>query len=74
MDADIAIWDTNFKWTIAAKNLHQNVDYTPFENYKITGKPITVLSRGKIIIENNELKVKSGNGQFIKREKSLLAY
>lgn len=74
MDADIAIWDTNFKWSISAKELHQNVDYSPFEDFAVTGKPVTVLSRGNIIIENNELKTQDRNGKFISREKSLLAY
>ncbi|MFH0702827.1 MAG: dihydropyrimidinase [bacterium] len=67
MDADIVIWDTDLKWTIKARDLHQNVDYTPFENCKITGKPITVILRGNIIIENNELKAKPGQGKFLKR-------
>lgn len=67
MDADIAIWDTSFTWTVSAKNLHQNVDYTPFEDFTVTGKPLTVLSRGEVIIENNEFKGKKGSGAFIKR-------
>ena len=66
MDADIAIWDPDIKWTIKAENLHQNVDYTPFEGFEIQGKPITVISRGNIIIENQELKAKAGQGQFLK--------
>ena len=74
MDADIAIWDKDFKWTISSKDLHQNVDYTPFENYTVTGKPVSVLSRGTIIIENNELKAQPGDGQFLSREKSFLGY
>lgn len=74
MDADIAIWDTDLKWKITAGNLHQNVDYTPFENFTGIGKPVTVISRGNIIIENNELKAKPGAGQFIKRKTSLSAY
>jgi len=67
MDADIAIWDAEHKWMISSGNLHQNVDYTPFEGFEVVGKPITVLSKGKIIIENNELKAQPGDGQFIKR-------
>jgi len=70
MDADIAIWDAEQKWTISVDNLHQNVDYTPFEGLEVTGKPITVISRGNIVIENNELKANAGIGQFVKREKS----
>ncbi len=69
-DADIAIWNPDLIWKIKKKKLHENVDYTPFEECVVTGKPITVLSRGEIIIENDELKAKPGRGLYIKREKS----
>lgn len=74
MDADIAIWDTEYKWTIKSEDLHQNVDHTPFEGFSGIGKPVTVICRGNIIIENNELKAGVGNGEYIKRTVSLLAY
>ena len=74
MDADIAIWDTELKHTISAKNLHQNVDYTPFEGIEVTGKPVTVISGGNIIVENNEFKGQKGSGKFIKRATSEEAY
>lgn len=73
-DADIAIWNPDLIWKIKNKNLHENVDYTPYENFVVTGKPITVLSRGQVIIENNELKAMPGRGQYIKREVSGVAY
>jgi dihydropyrimidinase len=44
-----------------------NCDYSLFEGMKIKGYPETVLSRGKVIIENNEYKGKPGDGKFIKR-------
>ena len=74
MDADIAIWDKDEKWTISVENLHQNVDYIPFEGFSVTGKPVIVLSKGKIIIENDEFKGQRGDGKFIKREISMLGY
>lgn len=74
MDADVAIWDIGLKHTISAKNLHQNVDYTPFEKFTVTGKPVIVISRGEIIVENNQFKGKKGDGRFIKREVSQEAY
>ncbi len=73
-DADIAIWNPDTIWKIKNKKLHENVDYTPYENNVVTGKPLTVLSRGEVIIENNELKALPGRGQYISREVSRLAY
>lgn len=73
-DADIVIWNPDLIWKIKHSDLHENVDYTPYEDYVATGKPITIISRGEIIIENGQLKARLGRGQFIKREISSLAY
>lgn len=67
MDADIVIWNPLTKWEINVKELHQNVDYTPFENYTVTGKPVTVILRGNIIIRNGDLVENSCYGEFVKR-------
>ena len=66
-DADIVIWNPDLIWKIKNQNLHQNVDYTPFEDYVVTGKPITVISRGEIIVKNGELKAEPGRGVYINR-------
>ncbi len=68
-DADICIWDPDLKWEIKQEELHQDVDYTPYEGMQIKGKPETVILRGNLIIENQQLKSVSGFGNFIKREK-----
>ena len=73
-DADIAIWNPDLIWKITKETLHENVDYTPYEDYVVTGKPITVISRGKIIMENCKLKAVSRRGKFISREISKPAY
>jgi len=73
-DADIVVWNPDLIWKIKHKTLHENVDYTPYENSVITGKPLTVLSRGEVIIENNELKASPGRGRYISREVSRIAY
>jgi len=67
MDADIAIWNPNLEWTIKCADLFQNVDYTPFEGYKVKGKPVIVMVRGNIIIADGQFKEISGSGQFIQR-------
>ena len=66
-DADIVIFDPKKERTISAKTHHMNCDYSLFEGMKIKGYPETVLSRGKVIIENNQYKGKPGEGKFIKR-------
>ena len=68
-DADIAIWDPDVQRTIRAEDLHDNMDYTPYEGMQITGWPTTVIQRGKVIVENNELKAQRGCGNFIARRK-----
>jgi dihydropyrimidinase len=66
-DADIVVFDPNKHRTLSAKTHHMNCDYSLFEGMKIKGYPETVLSRGKVIVENNEYKGRPGEGQFIKR-------
>jgi dihydropyrimidinase len=66
-DADIVVFDHNVERTISAKTHHMNCDYSLFEGWKIKGEPQTVLSRGKVIIEDGQYKGRPGEGKFIKR-------
>ncbi len=68
-DADIALWDAQKEVKITAENIHDNMDYTPYEGRIAKGWPTTVISRGRIVIENEELKVERGSGQYLKRER-----
>ncbi len=67
-DADIAIWDPTWKRTITQSMLHDNMDYTPYEGMEITGWPRTVLSQGRIVVENETLQVARGSGSFLERQ------
>ncbi|HRH46090.1 MAG TPA: dihydropyrimidinase [Pyrinomonadaceae bacterium] len=66
-DADIVIFDTEKEHTFTLESQHMNVDYCAYEGKKIKGKVETVLSRGRVVIENGECLVENGSGQFIKR-------
>jgi dihydropyrimidinase len=66
-DADLVIFDPSRQRTLSAKTHHMNCDYSLFEGMRIKGYPDTVLSRGKVIIEDNEYKGRPGEGRFIKR-------
>ena len=69
-DADIVIFNPERKETISVNNSvthHMNVDYNAYEGFEVTGVSETVISRGKIIVENCEYLGKKGDGQFLKR-------
>jgi dihydropyrimidinase len=67
MDADLAIWDLDLTRTVNAADMHDNMDYTPFEGMQLQGWPVTMISRGKVIVEGGELKAERGRGHFLKR-------
>ncbi len=67
-DADIAIWDPHKQTHVTAAGMHANMDYTPFEGKTLTGWPVTVINRGRVIVDGGELKAKAGDGAFIARK------
>lgn len=66
-DADIVIFDPEKEHTFGVENEHMNVDYSSYEGWKVKGKVETVLSRGRVVIENGKHTGKQGDGQFLKR-------
>src|SRR6059058_1763238 len=66
-DADIVIFDPSLQETISAKTHHMRVDYNAYEGRRVRGVVETVLSRGKVVVENGEFKGKPGDGQYLRR-------
>ena len=66
-DADIVVFDPNEEMTISAAAHHMNVDYSAYEGMKVKGVTKTVLSRGKVVIDNGNYVGKPGDGRFQKR-------
>jgi dihydropyrimidinase len=66
-DADLVIFDPERKHTISAKTHHMRVDYSMFEGIEVTGMPAVVLSRGRVVIEDNKFLGRAGAGEFLKR-------
>jgi dihydropyrimidinase len=64
-DADIAIWDPDEVRVVG--DMHDAMDYNPFEGMTVTGWPTTVLSRGRRVVENGRLVAKPGDGVFVAR-------
>jgi dihydropyrimidinase len=66
-DADIAIWDPEARWTLTADNQQDAMDYSPFEGWAVTGRPMTVLSRGRTVVEEGAVVGARGGGAFVAR-------
>ncbi|MEY9212819.1 dihydropyrimidinase [Thermobifida halotolerans] len=54
-DADIALWDPGARWRVRAEELHMATDYTPYEGRELTGRPVTVLVRGRVVVRDGVL-------------------
>jgi dihydropyrimidinase len=68
-DADIVVFDPEKKVTISAKTHHSKVDYNLYEGTEVTGTPETVLLRGQVLVDGDELVAEPGIGQFVRRAK-----
>src|SRR5256714_8740149 len=66
-DADLVIFDPDRTHTISAKTHHMRVDYSMFEGIQVTGMPSAVLSRGRVIVQDDKFLGRAGAGEFLKR-------
>ncbi|WEM41287.1 dihydropyrimidinase [Photobacterium sp. DA100] len=67
-DADLVLFDPEQQVTIKHELLHDNADYTPFEDIQAQGWPVMTISRGDVVACNGEFTGKAGNGRFIRRK------
>lgn len=67
-DADVVLFDPERQVTLAAESLHQNVDYCPYEGWPVRGYPVTVLSKGAVVVRDCSFVGKAGHGQFLHTE------
>ncbi|MCX8116579.1 MAG: dihydropyrimidinase [Desulfobacterota bacterium] len=65
-DADLVVFDPNAIHTIRKENQHSQAPYTLYEGRRCRGKPVVVIQRGRILIEDGEMRGKPGEGRFLK--------
>jgi dihydropyrimidinase len=64
-DADLALWDIRRRHRYGADDLHDNTGYNPFEGTEVLGLPVTVLSRGQVIVRDRVLTGQPGQGRWL---------
>jgi dihydropyrimidinase len=55
---------------VVVEQTRDRTGYTPYKRRKLKGWPVTVLSRGEVIIEEGKLSAERGRGRFLAREPS----
>jgi dihydropyrimidinase len=66
-DGDVVVYDPNGHTTISAATHHMNLDYSAWEGFEIDGRVDTVLSKGKVIVDDGRYVGAKGDGVFLKR-------
>ncbi len=64
-DADLAIWDPTYEYVIEAARHQSRADYSVYEGRKVTGAPVTVISRGEIVMSDRVVSAQRGRGVWL---------
>jgi len=66
-DADIVVFDPEFRQVIGPDALHGYTDYSPYEGVEVTGWPVSTMVRGEWVVRDLELVGDPGHGVFVRR-------
>ncbi|HVP41554.1 MAG TPA: dihydroorotase family protein [Candidatus Krumholzibacteriaceae bacterium] len=64
-NADITIVDMHREHRIDASKFYSKAKYSPFDGWKLKGKPIKTFVNGQLAMEEGEIVAKPGTGQII---------
>jgi dihydropyrimidinase len=67
-DADLVVYDPEYRGTISAKTHQMNLDYNSFEGFAIEGRPHVVTVRGKVAARDGKFVGEFSRGKFLERE------
>jgi dihydropyrimidinase len=66
-DADLVLFDPHAVSKIRHQNLHDNLDYSPYEDFLCQGEPVMTLLRGDVVAQSGKFTGHAGQGRFIAR-------
>ncbi len=64
-DADLILFDPSRVHTIRHRTQHSKAPYTLYEGKTCLGMPVLSMQRGRILVENGEMKATPGGGRFL---------
>ena len=66
--ADLTIVDLNREYKIDASKFHSKAKYSPFDGWKVEGKPVKAFVNGKLAMDEGEIVAEIGIGKIVRRE------
>lgn len=66
-DADLVVYDPDYRGTISQRTQQMNVDYSAFEGWPIEGRPSAVTVRGTVQVRDGKFVGQLGHGRFLQR-------
>ncbi|RDW16706.1 dihydropyrimidinase [Oceanobacillus chungangensis] len=73
-DADIVIFDPEYRGKITVEESYHQSDYNTFEGMEMIGRPEKVYLRGQLTAENGKFVGRKGQGKYIKAKPYGLCY
>jgi dihydropyrimidinase len=67
-DADLVLYDTDARSSISAETTHINNDYSAYEGTEVSGRPATVILRGKVQVHNGVFVGDRKYGRMLRRK------
>lgn len=69
-DADLVVYDPNYRGRISATTQAMNVDYSGFEGVEIDGRPSVVTVRGQVAVRDGKFVGDPGRGRLLRRTRA----
>jgi dihydropyrimidinase len=66
-DADLVIYDPEYRGKLSVATQTQNIDYNAFEGWDIEGRPTIVTVRGEVAVRDGKFVGTIGRGRFLQR-------
>jgi dihydropyrimidinase len=66
-DADLVVFDPEVEVELSAEKLHERVDYSPYEGFRLHGYPRLTLRRGRVIVKDGHFLGAAGAGEYLPR-------
>jgi len=66
--ADIVVVDINQEYKIDSSRFHSKARYSPFDGWRVKGKPVKTFVDGRLVMDEGEIVAKPGTGQVVRWE------
>lgn len=64
--ADLVVVDLKKEYTIDSSTFHSKAKYSPFDGWRVKGKPVKTFVSGRLVMDDGEIVAKPGSGEIVR--------